>query len=92
MSNSKGKECVPRDQVETVLHFLEVSHGEALRRPWSDAAWAYYEAIQILEDALDEELKSPADLPNQDNEYIQKSRAAREEGYSAATLLEQRYK
>jgi hypothetical protein len=82
-------EAVPREQLETALEFLESCHGESLRRPWSDEAHAYYRAIDIIEAAMDEELR-PATTINHDSftaENIQRSREAREEGYAAATLL-----
>lgn len=85
--------CLPREQLETALRFLEWSHGDALRRPWSDEAHAYYEAIDILEAALDEELRPPNELPRlgDEEQLIEQSRKAREEGYAAATLLDERY-
>lgn len=84
---------IPREQVETALRFLEWSHGDALRRPWSAEAHAYYQAIDILEAALDEDLRPPEDLPwmKGETEVIQQSRAAREEGYRAATLHDERF-
>lgn len=91
-SKDQGGE-VPREQVETALRFLEWSHGDALRRPWSDEAHAYYHAIDILEAALDEELRSPDEIPRfrSEKEFIQQSREARDEGYATATLLNERY-
>jgi len=84
---------VPREQVETALRFLEWSHGDALRRPWSDEAHAYYEAIDVLEAALDGDLLPPDEVRETEAELelIQRSREAREEGYAEATLLEERY-
>lgn len=84
---------VPRGQVETALQFLEGAHGDALERPWSDEAHAYYRAVDILEAALDEELKPPEEIyvSDYDREAIQRSREAREEGYAEATLLRERY-
>lgn len=95
MTNDGGRvgAAIPREQVETALRFLEWSHGDALRRPWSDEAHAYYQAIDILEGALDEELRPPEGLPwmESEEELIQQSRAAREDGYRAATLLDERF-
>lgn len=84
---------VPREQVETALRFLEWSHGDSLRRPWSDEAHAYYQAIDRLEAALDEELLPPDEVPTLDSEQelIQQSREAREEGYVEATLFRERH-
>jgi len=86
-------DTVPREQIETALQFLECSHGDALRRPWSDEAHAYYHAVDILEAALNEELRPPDEVPLLDwqREHIEQSREAREEGYAAATLLRERY-
>ncbi len=86
-------DTVPREQVETALQFLEWSHGDALERPWSDEAHAYYQAVDILEAALDEELLPPDEVSMREwqLEQIERSREAREEGYAAATLLRERY-
>ena len=85
--------CVSRDQVVTALRFLEWSHGDALRRPWSDEAHAYYEAIDILEAALDGDLRPPNELPwlEGEDQLIEQSRNARNEGYEAATLIDESY-
>jgi hypothetical protein len=82
-----------REQVKTALQFLEGAHGDALNRPWSDEAHAYYHAVDILEAALNDELKPPDELyvSEYDREAIQRSREAREEGYAAATLLHERF-
>lgn len=83
---------VPREQVETALEFLEWSHGDALRRPWSAEAHAYYQAIDILEAAMDEELLPPGEVHNRESdlELIQQSRETRGEGYAEATCLHDR--
>jgi len=93
MTTDDQEECIPREQLETALRFLEWSHGDALRRPWSDEAHAYYEAIDILEATLDEELRPPDELPwlGDEEVLIEQSRNAREEGYAAATLIDERY-
>lgn len=76
-----------REQVETALLLLEHAHGLALERPWSDEAHAYYEAIDTVEDALDENWRTDHDrLEEEMAEEIQRSREAREKGYEAATL------
>lgn len=84
---------IPREQLETALRFLEWSHGDALRRPWSDEAHAYYQAIRVVEDAVEENLLPPdeADTLSAEEELIQRSREARDEGYAEATLLSERY-
>jgi len=83
---------IPREQVETALEFLEWSHGDALRRPWSHEAWAYYQAIDILEAAMNEELLPPGEVHNRESdvELIQQSREAREEGFAEATNFHSR--
>lgn len=89
MTESDEQETIPREQVVTALRFLEESHGDALSRPWSDEAKAYYNAIDIIEAALDGDLKPPGEIDRKDwqQKYIEESRAAREEGYAEATLL-----
>lgn len=84
---------VPREQVETALRFLEWSHGDALRRPWSDEAHAYYHAIEVVEDTLNQKLRPPDEVSTLDSEQelIQRSREAREEGYVEATLFQERH-
>lgn len=91
--NDENNDCVDREQLETVLQFLEETHGESLRRPWSDEAHAYYQAIEIVEDAMDGELRSRDDihLTDRDVKNIERSREARSEGYAAATLLDERF-
>ena len=83
-----GEGCIPRKQVEVALHLMEEFHGDALRRPWSDEAHAYYHAVGAIEDALDEKLD-----PNASHRLmnVRRSRRAREEGYAKATLLNERY-
>jgi len=80
---------VAREQLETAMLFLEESHGDALRRPWSDEAHAYYNAIEILDAAMNEELRTPEErvVLDHQKEYLERSREAREEGYAAATCL-----
>ena len=83
---------IPREQLQTALEFLEWSHGDALQRPWSDEAWAYYHAIDILEAAMDEELLPPHEVHNRESdlEQIRQSREAREEGFAEATNIHTR--
>lgn len=91
-TDAVDREPVPREQLETALEFLEVSHGEALRRPWSDEALALYQAIDILQGAMNEELRHPDEANRLEHEVdaIERSRKARDEGYAAATLLDER--
>jgi len=87
------QDCIPREQVETALRFLEWCHGDALRRPWSNEAHAHYHAIDILEAAMNDELRPPDKILRMKSEtkLIQQSRQARKEGYATATLLNERY-
>lgn len=87
----KPTEVVERAQLEVALELLEWNHGQALRRPWSDDAGAFYEAIKTLEVALDEGYETDPDrrTPLPDRE-ITRSREAREAGYREATLLDER--
>lgn len=86
-------DTVPKDQLKTALNYLEWSHGYALNRPWSNEVLAYYHAVQIVEDALNEELLPHDEVPLNDSEQalIAKSREARDAGYTEATLFEERY-
>jgi len=85
-------DAIPREQLETALRTLEEFHGQSLRRPWSNEAVAYYHAIDMVEAALNEELKDPEDVFMRDWqwEYVKASREAREEGYREATCLDDR--
>lgn len=82
-----------REQVRNALEFLEHSHGMALRHDERDAAHAYYQAIDMVEAALDDELRKPEDVMHSElaEREIARSRDAREEGFAAATLLDQRF-
>lgn len=81
-----------REQVRNVLDFLECSHGMALRMKDADAAHAYYQAIDMVEAALDDELRKPEDVMHSElaEKDIARSRSARDEGFAAATLVDQR--
>jgi len=67
---------------------MEEFHGDALRRPWSDEAHAYYHAVEAIEDALNGKLD-----PNASHRLmnVRRSRCARKEGYAEATLLNESF-
>lgn len=90
-ADSSGE--VPRDQLETALEYLEVSHGMYLKIEDAKKAHAYYDAIDIVQAAMNDELKPPEEVHNLDHTKadIERSRRAREEGYEAATLWDQQY-
>jgi hypothetical protein len=85
---SEKDDTVPQEQVETTLQFLETCHGLALQANQSGQAHAYYHAITMLEDALNDELRAPDDV-SVDEDSIERSRRARDAGFKEATLLEQ---
>lgn len=82
-------DTIPKEQAETALHFLEQSHGMALEYNEPKDAHAYYNAVDIVEAALNENLRPPDDLRHGEREInrIELSRDARDDGYAAATLL-----
>ena len=84
---------VPAEELETALRFLEWSHGKALERCSSGEAHAYYQAIDIVEDAIAGELKEASGVihSEEDRQVVERSREARETGYREATLFEKRY-
>jgi len=92
VDNGCPDDCIARDQVEAALQYLEWCHGEALRRPDSAEARGRarlaYDAIDIVEAALDNELQPPAEQSwlEWDREIIEKSRQARAEGHGRARL------
>lgn len=80
------------EQIRISKLFLEYSHGMALRHGNVEKARAYYDAIGLVDDAL--ERNWDPDAGGLDDELarnaIERSRAARSEGVKAATLHEQR--
>ncbi len=82
-----------REQLEITKEFLEQSHGRAVRYDKPEQARAYYEALEDIETAL-EGGWDPENAGNISTDHLQElvdeSRAAREEGFEAATLREQR--
>ncbi len=76
-----------RQQVEFTKVFMEWVHGMALQNENIDKARAYYEAIDMVEAALDGEWAlERAGWGERELEAIEASREAREEGVGAATL------
>lgn len=84
---------IPREQLETALEYLELSHGMYLKTEQAREAHAYYESIDIIQAAMNEELRPPDDVRRSEStrEDIERSRRAREQGYEAATLWDQQY-
>lgn len=91
LDGSHPADAVPREQLETALRFLEWSHGDALRREWSDESHAYYMAVEMVEDAMNGKLRPVDEIRETDweRERIGESREARNTGYRAATMLGQ---
>jgi len=82
-----------RQQVEFSKEFLEWSHGMALRNKNPDKAEAFNTAVGLIDDSLEErwdpeKIEDPWD--EWDQEFIDESREAREDGVRAATLHEER--
>lgn len=80
-------------QLEVTKHFLEYAHGHAIRYDNPGEAWAYNDALTLLDDAREHNWDvEREDLLRKDHpaELIAASRRAREHGYEAATLADQR--
>ncbi len=83
-----------REQLEVSKEFLEHSHGAAVRYENPEKAQAYYEAISLVDDALEkrwdpEKAGVGIEEDSHFRELIEESRTAREEGVEAATLRDQ---
>lgn len=81
-----------REQLEISKLFLEHSHGTAVEYGGPDEAKAHYEAIRLIDDALEgnwdaEEFDAMDD--EMFRELVDASREARAEGYDAAVLLDE---
>jgi len=91
MPSDKHEGAVSRDQLETAKMLLEGAHGMALRDGRAGEAYAFNEGIEVIEDAMEGKFKPDAEPHETSIEDIQRSRNAREEGYEAATLMDQRF-
>lgn len=91
MSENTDTDDELREQLAVTREFLEYYHGTAVETSHPREAEAYYEAIKLLDDALDHEF-APERAPKDDmwDHYVESSREAREEGWKAATLAEVR--
>jgi len=85
--------AVDKAQIISALEFLEYAHGQALELERADEAYAYLEAIELIKDAIEDNLRHPDDRPRDERveQYREDSQAAREEGYKVASMLDEYY-
>lgn len=92
MSDEHEDEAL-RAQLEVTKEFLEAGHGRALRYGTPKEARAYYDAIDLVECALEQnwDLERAKHHGKGDlaEDLIEESREAREEGHKAATRFEE---
>jgi hypothetical protein len=77
-----------REQLKITKRMLEMQHGVALEHGTPEEAEAYYRAIQDLDTALVKNWRTDGSVDGLAEEWIEKSREARQEGYEAATKMD----
>lgn len=90
MPREESSEQIQREQLEISKEFLEHHHGRALRYGTPKEAEAYYDAIKLVEDALEEGWRTETTFEGRwddgmSRELIETSRDAREVGREDAT-------
>lgn len=87
--SEQEKTQVPRKQLENAKYLLEYYHGMALDMKEPEKAYAYYEALEVVDMALE------SDIVDDDLEFgkdeVEASRKARSEGYVEGTLMDERF-
>jgi len=84
---------VDKAQIISALEFLEYAHGQALELERAGEAYAYNEAIELIEEAIEDNLRHPDEIPPDEKveQYREDSQAAREQGLKTAAMLDEYY-